>query len=551
MRTAASENLNQSQMMARLGATFSALIHEQIDLVRRSLDEEQADEPCELRAVAELSVRLVERSAEWLHVGELASLALEIREAMAQLDQLRPTARQTLIAQCRTALDAEEKLANRLRSEGFSALVERAEQVAEAIDRLRANLSHARSEAREMIDSATPDVGAQENLLALSLEIKNALVHQNERIGAMHELVDGAIRTSQAALGEWETIAKQVERERMTGHAASAPETLPEGRALAIHQRMQDVAAGLQTLAQEVAQLLGLQYSLERRARDLDEHLLWEFLDPLERYVDEFYAAVSRHDGSRPIRLAVQTGGVGFDPEVGSILLPLLRRLLQGAEPRPVAGPDGRGATAGDTVLRLTAAREGLEARMELEGDVDFDGESLRLLGNALESLGGFSTLRRGEGGAAQLRLQFPMARTLRSFLIVEAAGQRLALPWSAVERIHASSEDLPRGGAAGGPAHRLAVLFGGEEETPGDPTADDTLPRAVLRCGSGSAVVSFDRIVWRENARLRPLPRRLYPVEAVLGGILGQDNSITLVLHPAALLRRAGAWREAAAGKP
>ena len=54
MRTAASENLNQSQMMARLGATFSALIHEQIDIVRRSLDEEQADEPCELRAVAEL-----------------------------------------------------------------------------------------------------------------------------------------------------------------------------------------------------------------------------------------------------------------------------------------------------------------------------------------------------------------------------------------------------------------------------------------------------------------------------------------------------------------
>jgi hypothetical protein len=542
MRTAASENLNQSQMMARLGATFSALIHEQIDIVRRSLDEERNDESGELRPVAELSVRLVERSAEWLHVGELASLALEIREAMAQLGQLRPAARQAMIAQCRVALEAEEKVANRLRSEGFSALVEHAEQVTEAIDRLRANLSQARSEAREMIDSTTPDVGAQENLLALSFEIKSALVHQNERIGAMNELVDAAIRSSQLALGEWETIAKVVERERMAGRAVGPAEALPEGRALAIHQRMQDLASGLQNLAQEVAQLCGLQYSLERRARDLDEHLLWEFLDPLERYVDDFYAAVARNDG-RPVRLAVQTGGVGFDPEVGPILLPLIRRLLHGAEPLPDTG--------GEADLRLTAAREGLEARMEIEGRVVLDGEALRLLEGALESLGGFSTLRVGAAGAVQLRLQFPMARTLRSFLIVEAAGQRLALPWSAVERIHASSQDLPWGSAGGGPAHPLAVLFGGAAEAQGDPTSDDTLPRAVLRCGGGAAIVSFDRIVWRENARLRPLPRRLHPIEEVLGGIVGPDNSITLVLHPAALLRRAGARHGAEAGTP
>jgi chemotaxis protein histidine kinase CheA len=50
---------------------------------------------------------------------------------------------------------------------------------------------------------------------------------------------------------------------------------------------------------------------------------------------------------------------------------------------------------------------------------------------------------------------------------------------------------------------------------------------------------VSFDRIVWRENARLKPLPPRLYPVEEVLGGIVASDSSITLVLNPSALLRR------------
>jgi len=46
-----------------------------------------------------------------------------------------------------------------------------------------------------------------------------------------------------------------------------------------------------------------------------------------------------------------------------------------------------------------------------------------------------------------------------------------------------------------------------------------------VLRSGSGVAVVSFDRLVWRENARLKPLPSRLYPVEQILGGIMTPDS--------------------------
>ena len=155
MRTAASEHLSHAQVMSRLGATFSALIHEQIEIVRRYLDDEQANEAGELRAIAELSVRLVERSAEWLQVGDVASLALEIREAMAQLGQLRPTQRQELLAQCRVALDMEARIADRLRADGFAALVDQAEQVTEAIDRLRANLSQARNQARGMIDAAS------------------------------------------------------------------------------------------------------------------------------------------------------------------------------------------------------------------------------------------------------------------------------------------------------------------------------------------------------------------------------------------------------------
>jgi chemotaxis protein histidine kinase CheA len=147
------------------------------------------------------------------------------------------------------------------------------------------------------------------------------------------------------------------------------------------------------------------------------------------------------------------------------------------------------------------------------------------------------------------LRLQFPMARSLRSFLIVEAGGQRIALPWSAVERIYASDSDPAWTSAAmPGPIHSLATLFGRDGSDAGAEHSGDATrrsneregrPIAVLRSGSGSAVVSFDRLVWRENARLKPLPPRLYPVEEVLGGIMTPDSGITLVLNPSALLRR------------
>jgi chemotaxis protein histidine kinase CheA len=122
----------------------------------------------------------------------------------------------------------------------------------------------------------------------------------------------------------------------------------------------------------------------------------------------------------------------------------------------------------------------------------------------------------------------------------VEAGGQRIALPWSAVERIYASDSDPAWTSAAmPGPIHSLATLFGRDPAGSSDEHPREGRPIAVLRSGSGSAIVSFDRLVWRENARLKPLPPRLYPVEEVLGGIMTPDSGITLVLNPSALLKR------------
>ncbi len=557
MRTAASEYLNQTQIMSRLGATFGALIHEQVVAVRRFLDDETCWDSGDTMSMAELAIRLVERSAEWLEVGEIASLAVEMREALAQMGHLRPEQRQEVVAQCRVALDAEERLIERLRAEGFVALVEHAGMVSEVLDRLRANLKQARSQevnsARGMIDESTADIGSQENLLALTFEIKNSLIHQNERIGSMTDTVNETMDAAQAALTEWDGVQKAVERHRVSrGHKRGETPSPLDGRSLIIHQRLQETTSGLRSISHELNQLLGLQYSLERRARDLDEHLLWEFLDPLDRYLDDMYTAAHTGDRGRRICLSVQTGGVGFEPEIGSILLPLVLRLLETMQPLP---------DSGETVeVALTAAREGLEARLRIEGPVSLEAEGLQLLENALESLGGFASQHETEGVGTTLRLQFPMARSLRSFLIVEAGGQRIALPWSAVERIYASDADPAWTSASiPGPIYSLAVLFGRDADASSDtesPSGDgpkrapeqEGRPIAVLRSGSGSAVVSFDRLVWRENARLKPLPPRLYPVEEVLGGIMTPDSGITLVLNPSALLKRSHA---AAVGAP
>src|SRR5882672_4117382 len=541
MRTAASEHLNHAQIMSRLSSTFSALIREQIEVVRRFLDSEQVDlESGEIGPIVNLAVRLVERSAEWLELTEVSSLALELRETIAQLDQLRPEQRQEMVAHCRVALETEERLAEKLRTDGFGALLVHAGMVGDAIDGLRTGMNRAKAQdmaaSRGVIDDATPDVGPHENVLALTFEIKSALVHQNERIGSMNETLDGTLRSLQSALSDWDFYVKAAERRRMAGGSLRTGDA-NEGRALAVHQQLQDTASGLRSLSHEMNHLLGLQYSLERRARDLDEHLLWEFLDPLDRFVDDMYSAVARRaSGGRPPVLTVTTGGVGFEPEIGSILLPLVLRLLESAEPT-VAGDES-------FEIRVAAAREGLEARIAIEGFLKFEAEGVSMLESALEGLGGFVCIQGGGSEEASLRIQFPMARSLRSFLIVEAAGQRIALPWSAVERICATEDELQwSGGGAPGPVHPLGALFAkaGVPDS-GDGSSGDSgsgasrgddaggRPLAILRCGGGSVVVGFDRIVWRENARLTALPPRLCPVEEVLGGIVSPDSSVILV---------------------
>ena len=519
-----------AERITRITATYGALIHEQVELTRRFLTQTDPDLAVGEGPLVEEAIRLVLRGAEWLELQDLTDSVRALRECIAQINQVKAEDREGVVTACHVELETEERLAGRLRSEGLGTLLEQADLVEDAIEGMRSEMAPARSQPpRSLFEDGAPGLGPHGNLLALTVEIKSAVSHQNERISAIHERAGGALHTLLAAISEWEQGRKGQPLRSPDAQADAAEE-----RSLAVYRGLQKSESEIRSLLYEVDRLLGTQYSLERRARDLDEHLLWEFLDPLDRFVDDLFEAVARREG-QPALLTVQAGGVGFEPEIGTMLVPILSRLL--------ASSDVPSAEQGTPEVRLAAARESLEAMIAVSGFASFDSGALSMLERALEDLAGFVEVVEG-GGTASLRIQFPMARALRSFLVVEAAGQRLALPWSAVVRVDASGESE---GAADEaiPSLSLNVLFAAQSNrrlVGEPPDAARARPVALLRSGARATLVTFDRIVWRESARWTPLPSQFRTSEEVMGGVIAPDGGITLVMSPAAIADRARA---------
>ncbi|HEX5030653.1 MAG TPA: hypothetical protein VFX78_04240 [Candidatus Eisenbacteria bacterium] len=522
-------SVSSAERITRITATYGALVHEQVELTRRFLGQSEPDPATGEGPLVEEAIRLVQRGAEWLQLQELVDSVQSLREGIGRIGQVTADDRKELVSACHVELETEERLAGALRSEGLGSLLDQADLVEDAIEGMRSEIEPARSQPpRSLFEEGAAGLGPHGNLLALTVEIKSAVSHQNERISSIHDMAGGALHTLLATISEWEQGRK--EKPLRSPDADDAEE-----RSLAVYRGLQKSEMEMRSLVYEVNRLLGTQYSLERRARDLDEHLLWEFLDPLDRFVDDLFEAVSRRKGE-PALLTVQTGGVGFEPEIGSTLIPILSRLLSTGDVPP--------ATNGVPEVRVAAARESLEAMIAISGFTRLDPEALTMLERALEDLAGFVEVS-GED-TISLRIQFPMARALRSFLIVEAAGHKLALPWSAVDRVDANGEVSAED--ADMPALALHALFAtatARRSAPGEP--EKARPVAILRSGGRITRVTFDRIVWRESARWAPLPAQLRTTDEVLGGIVSPDGAITLVLNPATIADRARS-REAAA---
>ena len=109
--------------LARAAATFGALAHEQIEAVRRVLASDRPELSSEEGPVADQSLRLVARGAEWLGLAELHALTQELRESLLQLGQIRPVEAEEIVAHANVLLEREEKIVASLRAEGFGSVL--------------------------------------------------------------------------------------------------------------------------------------------------------------------------------------------------------------------------------------------------------------------------------------------------------------------------------------------------------------------------------------------------------------------------------------------
>jgi two-component system, chemotaxis family, sensor kinase CheA len=182
-------------------------------------------------------------------------------------------------------------------------------------------------------------------------------------------------------------------------------------------------------------------------------------------------------------------------------------------------------------------------------------GVGLDVVREVVDKLGGQVLLRSSAGKGAEVELWVPVSLAAVEALIVESAGQRVAIPMDSVHRAlrltpadfsRASDGDVIVHEGQALPLVSLAKLLGDD--------APSELPRSALVVTDGvtTVAVAVDRILGSSNIVLRPLPA-LTPRDVVAGGAcLDGDGNAQLVLDEDRLLAapRRGSESRAAAVK-
>lgn len=241
-------------------------------------------------------------------------------------------------------------------------------------------------------------------------------------------------------------------------------------------------------------------------------------------------------------------------PAEGTITIEVARR---GRLVVFVCRDDGRGIDR-NAVLRV-AGRRGLDLAQleELDGDalarlllrggistaqgvneVAGRGVGLDVVRDTAERLGGSVDLRSLPGRGLELELAVPASLTALPALLVEVAGERLALPLSSVRRgSRTRAEQVSRGSegeavlvdGAVVPFVPLARLL--RLETAGNgPRAWSTV---LLETPAGTLALGVDRLLGTENLMARALPDLMLADPIVAGASLDADGNPRMLLSP------------------
>jgi two-component system, chemotaxis family, sensor kinase CheA len=236
-----------------------------------------------------------------------------------------------------------------------------------------------------------------------------------------------------------------------------------------------------------------------------------------------------------------------------------LHAMQLGSEVIIAVTDDGRGIdTAG---VSQRAARQGIDtdalSEEEVLGltfhpglsttdfvtDVSGRGVGLDVVKTNVEAARGRVEVRSEAGSGAEFRIIVPITLAVLRCLLVEAGGQRFALPF---HRVLLSQADEPstRVQAEGRPVvwvENQPVPVSRLSETLG--TADGKIvggPIVVLADTSRRHAFQVDRLVGQRDVVLKGLSRLLPHLPAVAGAGIEPDGSILVVLDPPGLIQRA-----------
>ncbi|MBR0662324.1 hybrid sensor histidine kinase/response regulator [Neoroseomonas oryzicola] len=333
--------------------------------------------------------------------------------------------------------------------------------------------------------------------------------------------------------------------------------------------RMQPIGtawAKLPRLVRDLAHELGKKIDLDMRGAqtELDRQVLELIRDPLTHMV--------RNSGDHGLETPAERRAAG-KPETGRIML---NAYHEGGHIIIEIGDDGRGLPVDR--IRAKALANGLATEAELAQmsereilrfifapgfstaqqvtSVSGRGVGMDVVKTNIEKIGGTVELVSKEGRGATFTIKIPLTLAIVSALIVEAGGERFALPQIGVVelvRVGGAQDGAPRiERIKDAPVLRLRdrllplVSLAGllRLAPPGDAATEGFV--AVMQVGGQAFGIILDRVFDTEEIVVKPVAPILRHVTMFSGNTILGDGSVIMILDPNGIGRAAGVGLDA-----
>lgn len=340
--------------------------------------------------------------------------------------------------------------------------------------------------------------------------------------------------------------------------------------------RMQPIGnawAKLPRLVRDLSHDLGKKIELDMRGAqtELDRQVLELIRDPLTHMV--------RNSGDHGLETPADRRAAG-KPETGRIIL---NAYHEGGHIIIEVGDDGRGLPVDR--IRAKALANGLATDAELAQmsereilrfifaagfstaqqvtSVSGRGVGMDVVKTNIEKIGGTVELVSKEGRGTTFTIKIPLTLAIASALIVEAGGERFALPQiGVVELVRVAAGGAQAGAAAQDGAPRIerikdaAVLrlrdrllplvsLAGLLRLP--PASQDAGFVAVMQVGGQAFGIILDRVFDTEEIVVKPVAPILRHITMFSGNTILGDGSVIMILDPNGIARAAGVGLDAA----